>query len=129
MLIERQYSLDAAGEDDSLRLATAIATRMGKPLRMRVQPQLLCDTLGTRYRAGMYLAWKGVYWNLSCSTAAEVVEIRDALASFFKLLEKVPGRLLQTEFDSRYLALADSPATVQITSAPDVAVGTNGSGR
>ena len=120
MVITQEYSLEAQ-DDECLEGAQQIATDTGKPIRLRVQPQLFTAT-PNRYRAGMYYAWKGVSWNLSCPTVSDVIEVRDALASFFRLLEQIPGRLLAAEFDSRLRLLADSPAqtvTTTIRTAAD----------
>ena len=65
----------------------AQASAPGEKLRLRIQPQLFVKKATDTIRGGTYLGWKGVFWNVSCESVAEVIAIRDALVRFFALLE------------------------------------------
>ena len=61
----------------------AAATRHpGAPIRVRVQPQLFMPPPPHR-RYGMYLSWKGVFWNFQCQDVEEVLALHRAMMSFF----------------------------------------------
>ena len=64
--------------DQSAPIEKAHRERKGKPLRLRVQPQIL----GKR----QYRAWREVSWTLACDTPAAVFAVRDAMQVFFTAL-------------------------------------------
>lgn len=63
----------------------AIAERPGKPLRLRVHPQILRGS-GVD---GLYRTWKDVRWTIQCDTPEEAFACRDAMRVFFDALERL----------------------------------------
>lgn len=105
--IDAQYSQDAYPLPDET-VQEAAALEPGQTIRLRVQPQVYLKRPG-QYRTGMYLAWKGVYWNLACPTVESALGIRDVLTRVFTLLKVMePAELMQL-LDKRIEDLAVSP--------------------
>lgn len=116
MPITNEFSLD---QDADQSVHQAAHGQPGKPIKLRIQPQIY-TVLRNRHRAGMYLGWKGVYWNLSCPSVEDALEVRNVLASLFTLLESVSGKTVQAYLDKWVQELAESPArttNVKIRSA------------
>lgn len=107
MTIDTQYSQDAYPlPDETVREAAALDP--GQAIRVRIQPQVYIKRPG-QYRTGMYLAWKGVYWNLACPTIEATLGIRDVLERVFQLLRVMEPTELLELLDKRIGDLAVSP--------------------
>jgi len=85
--------------DDSIR--EAIEAAPGLPIRLRVQPQIFTKREGNgQRRHGMNLGWKGVYWNLTCTTLEDAQLFREALTAFFQALGRVSTQELIIGLDN-----------------------------
>ena len=71
-----EFARDLADADRPLH--QALASRPGKPIKIRIQPSLL---VGAQYRS-----WKDVRWTIECDTPAEGIAVREALRLFFRTL-------------------------------------------
>lgn len=100
--------IDVDDIDQTLREAEQ-SREEGKPLKIRMQPQLWIATPDRRPRAG-YQGWRGVYWGVECETTQEVREVRDAIAACFKSIEAV-GALRTSE-------ILDALSSGSVESAP-----------
>ena len=72
------YSRDAAPIDAPI--VEVFTTSKGKPLRIRLQPQIYSSDYG---RSGGYVAWAGVYWSVDVADPEEAAGLREALTVFF----------------------------------------------
>jgi hypothetical protein len=55
--------------------------RPGKPIRIRLQPTIF--RLRDGGLGGQQQAWAGVSWIVECQSAAEAIELKEALKRFF----------------------------------------------
>lgn len=98
MAITGQYSFDRSQDIDET-LLEAEESANGEPLKFRVQPQLEIQREG-RSKKKMFFAWRGVFWNLKCDTTEDARSLRDAMASFFLLVERQGPQVAKTLLDS-----------------------------
>jgi hypothetical protein len=102
--------------DDSLREAIE-HKRAGEPIRIRIQPQVYIRRPGASMTGkagvgvGSYLAWKGLYWQVNCTTVEEGSQFRQALARFFGLLESHGLHAVIKVLDTLASTPVESPAT------------------
>lgn len=82
MGMEVNYSRDRGDQYDSLN--RALEATDGREIRLRLQPQLFSTNNAGRK---LYTGWRGVYWNVTCETRRDAVQVRDAMATFFRQLE------------------------------------------
>jgi hypothetical protein len=75
-----EFVRDQIDPDQAIQEATT--ERPGKPLRIRLQPQILRQSNGRT----QYQTWKQVRWTLECDSPAEVFATRDAMRAFFEVL-------------------------------------------
>lgn len=80
--MQTDYSGDPPKDPDVV-IRDAASERSGKPIRLRIQPQVL---RADATRGGQYQFWKDVRWTVECDTADEVFAFRDALRTFFTAL-------------------------------------------
>jgi hypothetical protein len=66
----------------------AQAERPGKPIRIRLQPTIFRLREGGA-SAGQQQAWAGVSWIIECQSAAEAIELREALRRFFDAVGRI----------------------------------------
>ena len=71
--------------DTDWSLRRAAKSQPGKPIKVRLQPQL--ETIDLKYRRfPCYLAWRGVHWVVECQTVDEARALRDAMIVFFDVV-------------------------------------------
>lgn len=103
-----EYSIAAReAVDDSVYEAV----EPGEVLKIRVQPQIRSRrgaTIGDRRIPRTYLGWRGVYWNLECTSVEEAISVRVALASFFAALAQGTPAQVTTWLDKFSRADVDS---------------------
>lgn len=95
MEIETSVALQQV--DDGLR---AVARAYpDKPIRIRIQPDLYTPTPDKK-RNGMYLAWRGVYWNLKCDTVEDAQGVRLVIGKALELLAQYGTENVLTALDT-----------------------------
>lgn len=75
-------------QDEHASLHQAAASQPGKPIRLRVQPQIYFALKDTTYRRGAFYAWRHVYWNLTCATVEDAIRFKTVLDRLFVGLER-----------------------------------------
>lgn len=118
-------TVEARRRDDEARSAyEAAETRPGKPIRLRMQPQLYFHLANKQYRTGAFLSWRSVYWNVLCPTVADALKVRDALGSLFKALAVLDAdeviAILDSEVQKRIESATSAPATVRVQAGATV---------
>jgi len=85
--MQTEYSGDPVFDVDQ-PVYEAVKERKGRPIRIRLQPQILRTREGEGYTtsSAYYQFWKEVRWTIECGTPKEVFQLRDALRAFFKAL-------------------------------------------
>lgn len=76
------YSADTTDLDAPVRAAAEASP--GKPIHLRINPDILRRELGQSYRA-----WSKVTWNLTCETVEDAVAVREAMQEFFDAVQRV----------------------------------------
>jgi len=69
-------------QDVEAPVVAAAAERPGKPILLRIQPQLYRSR---KDGADNYWAWPKVSWTIECQSVREVADLRKALEVFFEV--------------------------------------------